>query len=144
MLVLGLEFVLRASGLGTTANVAQLVSLAPLVVGLASWPRAGKTGSQGRALLTVRSTGPFQVIHLTAVQQASLDHRPQLSSSPQEIVAALNLPDGSRSAPDGPAIWEELPEPLRSPLEPTRYQSTGTEPPPGSDGSFMPPSGPSL
>lgn len=47
-LVLGLGFVLRASGLGTAANVAQLVSLAPLVVGLANWPRAGKTGAQGR------------------------------------------------------------------------------------------------
>jgi hypothetical protein len=74
----------------------------------------------------------------------TLDHRPQLPSSPQEIVAALNLSDGSRRAPDGPALWEELPEPLRSRLEPARYQSTGTEPPPGSDGSFMPPSGPSL
>jgi hypothetical protein len=63
------------------------------------------------ALLIVKIDWTVQVIQLTAVQQATLDHRPQLSSSPQEIVPALNLPDGSRRAPDGSAIWEELPEP---------------------------------
>ena len=38
-LVLGLGLMLRAAGLGAAANVAQLVSLAPLIVGLANWTR---------------------------------------------------------------------------------------------------------
>ena len=46
-LVLGLGFALRASGLGTAANVAQLVSLGPLVVGLANWPRDRRAARPG-------------------------------------------------------------------------------------------------
>lgn len=38
-LVLGFGFVLRAAGLSAAANVAQLVSLAPLAVGLVGWAR---------------------------------------------------------------------------------------------------------
>jgi superfamily II DNA or RNA helicase len=44
------------------------------------------------ALLVVKIDWTVQVAQLTAAQQATLDHRPQLSSSPQEIVAALQLP----------------------------------------------------
>jgi hypothetical protein len=40
------------------------------------------------------------VFQLTAAQQALLDHRPQLASSPREIIAALNLT--STSTNDGP------------------------------------------
>jgi tetratricopeptide (TPR) repeat protein len=39
-LVLGFGFVLRGTDLGTAANVAQLVSVAPLVAGLVTWSRA--------------------------------------------------------------------------------------------------------
>ncbi len=46
-LVFGLGFILRASGLSTAANVAQLVALAPVVVGLANWPRAGQVAKHG-------------------------------------------------------------------------------------------------
>jgi len=42
VLVLGLGFVLRAAGLSTAANVAQLVSLAHLLVGVVSWARVRK------------------------------------------------------------------------------------------------------
>jgi len=39
LLVLGLGFLLRAAGLSAAANAAQLVSLAPLIAGLAGWAR---------------------------------------------------------------------------------------------------------
>lgn len=57
-LVLGLGFVLRAAGLGAAANVAQLVSLAPLVVGLANWPRAKRAPVQPPAARR-ESSGPI-------------------------------------------------------------------------------------
>lgn len=43
------------------------------------------------ALLIVKVDWVVQVIQLTAAQQALLDHRPQLSSDPHQIVAALQL-----------------------------------------------------
>src|SRR5215469_3443845 len=39
LLVLGLGFVLRNAGLGAAANVAQIVSLAPLIGGVVTWAR---------------------------------------------------------------------------------------------------------
>ena len=41
------------------------------------------------ALLIVKVDWVVHVIQLTAAQQALLDHQPQLSSDPHEIVAAL-------------------------------------------------------
>jgi hypothetical protein len=43
------------------------------------------------ALLIVKIEWQVQVFQLTAAQQAILDHRPHLSSSPGEIIAALQL-----------------------------------------------------
>jgi hypothetical protein len=43
------------------------------------------------ALLIVKVDWIVSVFQLTAAQQMRLDHRPQLASSPHEIVAALNL-----------------------------------------------------
>jgi hypothetical protein len=60
-----------------------------------------------------------QVVQLTAAQQATLDHRPQLSSSPREIVAALQLLAESHSAADGTAICGETPGSPRDPLGPS-------------------------
>jgi hypothetical protein len=48
VLVLGLGFVLRGAGLGAAANVAQLVSLAPLIAGMVGWARTRHT-AQARA-----------------------------------------------------------------------------------------------
>jgi RNA polymerase sigma-70 factor (sigma-E family) len=45
------------------------------------------------ALLIVKIDWAVQVIQLTAAQQAILDHQPQLASSPQGIIAALQLPN---------------------------------------------------
>jgi|HubBroStandDraft_6_1064221.scaffolds.fasta_scaffold597984_2 hypothetical protein len=42
----------------------------------------------------------FHVFQLTAAQQWQLDHRPQLASSPHEIVAALNLTPSDRLGDD--------------------------------------------
>jgi hypothetical protein len=56
------------------------------------------------ALLIVKIDWTVQVVQLTAAQQAILDHRPQLSSSPSEIVAALKLAAESPPAPDKAAI----------------------------------------
>lgn len=46
------------------------------------------------ALLIVKVDWVVSVFQLTAAQQARLDHRPQLASSPREIVAALSLVPG--------------------------------------------------
>ena len=43
------------------------------------------------ALLIVKVDWTVNVLQLTAAQQLLLDHRPQLASTPHEIVAALNL-----------------------------------------------------
>lgn len=43
------------------------------------------------ALLIVKVDWVVSVHQLTAAQQATLDHRPQLACSPHEIIAALNL-----------------------------------------------------
>ena len=43
------------------------------------------------ALLIVKVDWAVNVFQLTAAQQALLDHRPQLATSPHEIVAALGL-----------------------------------------------------
>lgn len=43
------------------------------------------------ALLIVKVDWMVHVFQLTAAQQATLDHRPQLAHSPHEIIAALNL-----------------------------------------------------
>ena len=43
------------------------------------------------ALLIVKVDWVVQVYQLTAAQQAILDHRPQLASSPREIISALEL-----------------------------------------------------
>jgi hypothetical protein len=52
------------------------------------------------ALLIVKVDWVVKVFQLTAAQQALLDHRPQLASSPYEIIAALNLePDSERDGP---------------------------------------------
>jgi len=54
-LVLGFGFILRATNLGTAANVAQLVSLAPLILGLATWSRARRAA---RVTEVDRAAGP--------------------------------------------------------------------------------------
>lgn len=52
------------------------------------------------ALLIVKVDWAVSVFQLTAAQQALLDHRPQLASSPHEIIAALNLtPSSEESKP---------------------------------------------
>ncbi|MFI6928931.1 hypothetical protein [Streptomyces sp. NPDC050287] len=43
------------------------------------------------ALLIVKVEWTVNVFHLTAAQQARLDHRPQLATSPQEVIQALGL-----------------------------------------------------
>jgi hypothetical protein len=43
------------------------------------------------AMLIVKVEWKVHVFQLTAAQQARLDHRPQLASEPQEIIAALSL-----------------------------------------------------
>lgn len=48
------------------------------------------------ALLIVKDDWVVKVFQLTAAQQALLDHRPQLSRSPHEVIAALNLMPGTR------------------------------------------------
>jgi hypothetical protein len=45
------------------------------------------------ALLIVKIDWAVQVYQLTAAQQATLDHQPQLVASPQEIIAVLQLPE---------------------------------------------------
>jgi Effector Associated Constant Component 1 len=52
------------------------------------------------ALLIVKVDWVVNVFQLTAAQQALLDHRPQLATSPHEIIAALNLTAASEG--DGP------------------------------------------
>ncbi|MFE7113588.1 hypothetical protein ACFU98_46390 [Streptomyces sp. NPDC057575] len=56
------------------------------------------------ALLIVKVDWTVNVFQLTAAQQARLDHRPQLATSPQEIIKALGLletPETARtSAPE--------------------------------------------
>jgi hypothetical protein len=47
------------------------------------------------ALLIVKIDWVVQVHQLTAAQQAILDHRPQLATTPKEIIAALQFPDPS-------------------------------------------------
>jgi hypothetical protein len=47
------------------------------------------------ALLIVKVDWTVQVYQLTAAQQAVLDHQPRLASSPQVILAALELPASS-------------------------------------------------
>ena len=47
------------------------------------------------ALLIVKVDWVVQVFQLTAAQQAVLNHKPQLASSPQEIIAALELSETS-------------------------------------------------
>jgi hypothetical protein len=45
------------------------------------------------ALLIVKIDWVVQIHQLTAVQQATLDHRPHLAASPKEIIAALQDPE---------------------------------------------------
>ena len=47
------------------------------------------------ALLIVKLEWTVNVFQLTAAQQATLDHRPQLAMSPQEIVRVLGLEEGT-------------------------------------------------
>jgi tetratricopeptide (TPR) repeat protein len=58
-LVLGFGFVLRGTDLGTAANVAQLVSVAPLVVGLVTWSRARRAlrAAEGGQLAGLNAAG---------------------------------------------------------------------------------------
>jgi superfamily II DNA or RNA helicase len=70
------------------------------------------------ALLIVKNDWTVQVIQLTAAQQATLDHRPQLSSSPRKILAALELSAENHPAPGRAAICEETPVAPRDPLGP--------------------------
>lgn len=67
------------------------------------------------ALLIVKIDWDVQVHQLTAAQQAILDHRPQLATSPEEIITALQLRDPQRqesgSAPSpapGPTRGDEI------------------------------------
>lgn len=55
------------------------------------------------ALLIVKIDWTVQVYQLTAAQQAVLDHQPRLASSPEEILAALELPtsSGIETVPSG-------------------------------------------
>jgi hypothetical protein len=71
------------------------------------------------ALLIVKIEWAVQVVQLTAAQQATLDHRPQLSSSPREIVAALQLSTESDPSADRAAICKETPRPPRDFLGPS-------------------------
>ena len=52
------------------------------------------------ALLIVKVDWAVQVFQLTATQQAILDHRPRLASSPREIIAALQLSGPSGTGGD--------------------------------------------
>lgn len=47
------------------------------------------------ALLIIKVDWAVQVVQLTAAQQAILDHRPQLASAPDQIIAALELPSAT-------------------------------------------------
>ena len=53
LLVLGLGFILRSAGLGAAANAAQLVALAPLIVGLIAWARSRRGLHQEAAEKTI-------------------------------------------------------------------------------------------
>ena len=55
-LVLVLGFVLRAAGLGPAANVAQLVSLAPIFVALAKWWQARQPTTQSSESIVAYAT----------------------------------------------------------------------------------------
>jgi hypothetical protein len=70
------------------------------------------------ALLIVKIDWTVQVIQLTPAQQFKLNHQPQLSSSPHEIVRALGLSIKTDPAPGAPEIQHELAEALQEPLEP--------------------------
>ena len=64
-------------------------------------PRTSNTGApsstRAATFVGVKVDWTVQIFQLTAAQQALLDHRPQLASSPEEIIAALQLvhPDGN-------------------------------------------------
>lgn len=64
------------------------------------------------ALLIVKADWTVHVFQLTAAQQATLDHRPRLASSPEEIIAALQLTEDvaphlsqESKANDPPTVW---------------------------------------
>jgi hypothetical protein len=75
-----------------------LQNLAPVLASLQSTKdaviRAG-------ALLIVKVDWQVKVFQLTAAQQAKLDHRPQLASSPHDIVQAIQL---AQAAPESDAL----------------------------------------
>jgi hypothetical protein len=50
------------------------------------------------ALLIVKRDWAVSVFQLTAAQQALLDHRPELATSPHEIIAALGLATAGEDA----------------------------------------------
>lgn len=56
------------------------------------------------ALLIVKADWVVSVFQLTAAQQAMLDHRPQLATSPHEIIAALGLTTASKDDGGPPAM----------------------------------------
>jgi hypothetical protein len=69
-------------------TVVLLQNLAPL---LASLQPTKDAVIRAGALLILKVNWQVPVFQLTAAQQAKLDHRPQLASSPHEIVQVLQL-----------------------------------------------------
>jgi hypothetical protein len=85
----------RAQDAAVTATLLQ--NLGP---GIASLQPAKDAVLRIGALLIVKVDWAVSVFQLTAAQQALPDHRPQLASSPHEIIAALSLtPPSGESKP---------------------------------------------
>jgi hypothetical protein len=105
-----------AHALDTRVNLAQdavvtatlLQNLGPVITALQ--PTRDAVLRVG-ALLVVKIEWAVQVFQLTAAQQALLDHRPQLASSPKEIIAALALSDLSAvGIPQAAELGPERPQ----------------------------------
>jgi len=78
-----------------TITATLLANLGPVIASLQPTKDAAiRVG----ALLIVKVDWVVQVIQLTAAQQALLDHRPQLTSDPREMVAALQLSKQKQAA----------------------------------------------